>query len=65
VKQEFTKRAKWCYGLSAVILLGGILLCVDGRHDKIGQLMGIAGISYAVSVASVNGHLATRKNHKD
>ena len=51
--------------LSALILLGGIVLCIDGRHGEIGQWIGIAGVSYAIGVANVNGHLTTRKNHEE
>jgi hypothetical protein len=60
----FTTRAKWCYGISSVILLCGILLCVLGRI-YLGTMVAIVGISFAFSVADANGHLTIREKSSE
>ena len=65
MKQLFIKHAEWCYGLSAVLWIGAVVLSICGWQDDLGQWMGIAGISFAVGVADATGKLIPLKKNKN
>ena len=65
MKQLFIKHAKWCYGLSAALLLCGAVMCILGEHEDLGTWVAIAGIGLAINVADANGQLTDLKKHKD
>lgn len=65
IQPLFTKHPIWCYGLSTVLLLGAVAICIHGGHDDIGEWMGIAAIGLALVVANANGQLTSRKKPKD
>ena len=52
-RQLLTKSAKWCYGLSAALLLCGVVLWLSGQHN-LGLWVAIAGIAFAAGIAGKN-----------
>jgi len=61
MKQHFfTTRAKWFYGLSAAVVLCGMVLCLFD-YGELGTGAAIAGIGFGIGVVGANGHLSTRQ----
>jgi hypothetical protein len=65
MKQLFITHAKLCYGISAALWIGAVVLFFRGGHDDFGAWMGIAGIALALLVADATGRLISRKKRKD